>query len=663
LSDRPAGSSNPARGFGPALGALALCGATQLLFGVEYVALRGDPGPAGYLLLVSGLTLALALVVAGVAGLLPRSVDAALAAWVAVESVTAFGSSPELGVPLGLALGVSTGLALWLGAPSAPSAGLIVGAALCGGFLVGPTAAEVASARASVGPPPQWLGAAVSFEIVLFPLALLSRWRRRVLAIPIQPAVALGGMAAVLLYVSFEHPQPDTSPFIEGPSDSTGSLPNIVVLILDTVRADHLSLYGYERKTTPELDRLVETNVRATVFQRAYANANWTIPSHISLFTGVLPSEHESHCGNEVHRRARVIDLPETLAERLGGAGYRTAGVIANPNVMAVESAGRGFRLWMLASAPRSLGFVGERLRKRFFPLAFRKQLLRVATARRVNRRLLELLDSCEDGGCFIVANYIDAHTPYLPNAPYAGRFGTSDPRTAPLDLQASDRGARVERAAAAYDEEILELDANLGRLFRELETRGMLDRMWLFITSDHGEAFQEHHSVHHASNVYNEEVRIPLVVVPPRDAFLPRREEAVSLLDVSATISAIATGEVLGHGRDLRDPGAAELGVQIEFFGCPTPEHSWGEFADVPARAVVRGDRKLIELLGRRELYFLDSDPRERSNRASAWPEVLESLSAELPPLESRSDRVREESATIDPAAAAALRQLGYLD
>jgi arylsulfatase A-like enzyme len=261
------------------------------------------------------------------------------------------------------------------------------------------------------------------------------------------------------------------------------------------------------------------------------------------------------------------------------------------------------------------------------------------------------------------VANYIDAHTPYLPNSPYAGRFGGPDPLTAPQELQAADRGERVERAVAAYDEEILELDAHLGRLFRELETRELLDQMWLFITSDHGEAFQEHHSVHHASNLYNEEVKVPLIVIPPRKAFLPRREDAVGLLDVAATISAIATGEVLGRGRDLRDPGAAEVGVQIEFFGCPTPEHSWGEYTDVPARAVVRGDRKLIELLERRELYLLDGDPRERTNRASSWPEIVESLSAELPPLETRNDRVRERNPNIDPAAAAALRELGYLE
>jgi hypothetical protein len=463
LTDRSAEKRSPARGLGPALGALALCGATQLLFDVAYVSLRADLGPAGYPLLVSGLTLALAVIVGGIAGLLPRSVDAALVAWVAVESVAAFGLSLDFGVPLGLALGASAGIALWLGAPSAPSAGLIVGTALCAGFRFGPLTAGIASARASIGPLPPWLGVAVCFEAVLLPLALLSRWRLRAFRIPLQPAIALGGLAAVLLCVSSYDPQPDTSPFYEGSADVTASPPNILVLILDTVRADHLSLYGYERETTPELDRLVETNGRATVFQRAYAPSNWTIPSHVSFFTGMLPTEHQSHCGNEVHRRAQVIDLPETLAERLGGVGYRTAGVIANPNVMAVEGAGRGFQLWMLVSAPRTLGFVGERLRKQFFPLAFRKQQLRVATAGRVNHRLLELLDSCGNGGCFIVANYVDAHTPYFPNAPYAGRFGGPDPLTAPQELQAADRGERVERAVAAYDEEILELDAHLG--------------------------------------------------------------------------------------------------------------------------------------------------------------------------------------------------------
>ena len=382
--------------------------------------------------------------------------------------------------------------------------------------------------------------------------------------------------------------------------------------------------------------------------------------------TGLLASEHQSHFGNDIgnlnsENEGWSVDLDETLGERLGAAGYRTAGVIANPFLVALDGPGCGFDLWTEAPRPKTFGLGAERLKRKFFRRAYQNQLFPIATATAVNRVVLGLFDHCEEGGCFIMANYMEAHTPYIPSTPYAGTFGEGAPADAPEFLSVDDSPIDAARATAAYDEQILELDAHLGELLDELEARGLLDEMWLFITSDHGESFQEHQSVRHASNLYNEQVRIPLVVQPPRGSRLPITQPA-GLLDVTATISAIATGRPLGRGRDLRDADAPAI-AKMEFFGSRGGDPTLGAYSRLDSRGVVRDDRKLIEVGGRRELYLLDNDPAERSNQVSARPEEAGRLARDLPPLEIRGDRVRMGNDSFDSDTIDALRALGYAE
>ena len=446
-------------------------------------------------------------------------------------------------------------------------------------------------------------------------------------------------------------------------------------MILDTVRADHLSLYGYARETTPRLAQSLRLDDGTVVYSRAYSTSNWTLPPDISLFTGLLPGEHgceERTCGNgdagvgsvELGTgpglEIRTIDLEDTLAARLGHAGYRTAGVMGNPHLLVLDGSGEGFDVWRQARAPAELHGIGESLRRSMLPRNYANQRLPLPSAASVNRAVLRLFDDCTGGGCFIAANYIDAHSPYFPSLPYAGKFGQVFGVQA-VTLQDSSEVAAA--AAAAYDEEILELDAHLGALLHELARRGLLHDLWLFITSDHGESFLEHDSVRHGGNVYDDQVRIPLVVQPPRGTTLPPPLSPVSLLDVTATISAIATGETMGRGRDLRRADATSS-IQVEFFGWESAGLSrLGAYAPFPSRVVVVGRDKLIEIDGRRELYDLAGDPRELHDRAAVQPELVERLVPLLPALEVRSNRVRQEGGEVSPETAEALRALGYVD
>jgi arylsulfatase A-like enzyme len=639
----------------------------QIVVAYAYACLRGDPGPVGYLVLVAGLTLGMALAVGLAAAALSAGVGAALVAWVAIETFARFGTSLSFGLPLASGLAVAAAFALRIVSRREESASvkaIMVGIALCAGFILAKPSFDALESRSVVGPLPAWARVSVGFAAALLPLALLSRAGWRIARVPVAPVAGAAGLAVVLAVVAGFSPGPDVSGFARERAQAHEVGPNILLLVLDTVRADHMSLYGYELPTTPELEGRLRLGSGAVVYPYAFATSNWTVPSHVSLFTGLMPTEHQSHFGNDIAEDARsrwAVDLPETLAERLAGAGYRTAGVIANPYLMLLQGAGKGFDLWLSAEPPRALKLAGEQLRRRLLPRAFGTQRLPIPTATAVNRRLLGLLDECEGGGCFIVANYMEAHKPYWANAPYAGKF--TGEQTAFLDVKMSDDAKRAGLAARAYDEELLELDSHLGVLLQRLQERGLLDDMWIFITSDHGEAFLEHESVQHGSSLYNEQVRVPLIVQPPLGTQLSESEAPVGLLDVATTISAIATGEPLGRGRDLRDPDRSDLPVQMEFFGWPDQQHRLGKYSELPMRAVLSGDWKLIEFPDHSELYMLRSDPHEREDLARGFPARVEELRHQLPPLRIQSDRVYRRDSPLDPMTRNALRALGYLD
>ena len=142
----------------------------------------------------------------------------------------------------------------------------------------------------------------------------------------------------------------------------------------------------------------------------------------------------------------------------------------------------------------------------------------------------------------------MDAHEPFAPAAGHAGLFSQGMEGDPPLNAHGQDP-KRLAHAASRYDEEIHALDAELGLLLEQLEARGILDRAWVFITADHGEAFGEHGINGHGSDIHNEQVKIPLLVIPPTGVALALRSEPVNLLDVTATVSEIATSNSLGTG------------------------------------------------------------------------------------------------------------------
>ena len=462
------------------------------------------------------------------------------------------------------------------------------------------------------------------------------RWRRGV--VRKLPLVFLTGL--VIIGGSYLAARVGEARRIAALPAPTGHRPNVLLIILDTQRADHLSSYGYERPTTPHLDSLAADGI---LFEQVFSPSSWTLPSHASLFTGRLMLEHGAGNGT-----VRILDTRfPTLAERLSAEGYATAGFVAN-TFWAARHTGlaRGFAHYedfygTPGDALQRMTLVRElqRLTELFGAVDIRGR----KRAPHINREFLRWVRRIQDRPFFAFLNYMDVHAPYLPVGGYEGRFGPVNPEFRPKRLavgnqtspsiSAGERAHRIDR----YDESLLYLDFHVGRLLTELENRGVLDSTIVIVTADHGELFGEHGFVEHGKSLYQEETMIPLIIrYPTRVSRGTRVSTRVSSTRLAATIA-----ELLGirespfPGRSLLD----EIGQDSSTGASLVTELGRTRIRGTPAadgwvRSLVSGRwHFILRQSGAHELYDLDADPEELSDQ-SATPEgreVVEQLRSEL--------------------------------
>ncbi len=433
--------------------------------------------------------------------------------------------------------------------------------------------------------------------------------------------------------------------------------PHVLLIVLDTVRADHLTLYGYARETTPRFTEFLDARPGTEIFPSFYANSSWTVPSHASLFTGLPPSEHGAHFtpGNQFNFG---IGDHRTLAEAMQDVGYYTIGVFANPWLEVVSGMRRGFEVygqpWVATRLPR----FGEAARRQLVP-GWYPGVYDALTGDLVLGKIEEELGACGSDPCFAFANLLDAHSHYVADT-CRGEFANWGPLTRVRLLSIQDPPERNAELMDRYDEEICEIDRMLTGTLERLAAAGILDDTWVFITSDHGEAFGEHGSVEHGTSVYNEQVWIPLIVMPPVGRSIVAERHPASLVDLAATVAAIGGAEPLGVGRDLRVPADGQTSAAIEFYGDPTKIETRNPRAGDPARSVVLGNLKLVDQSGRLELFDIEADPQETTDLASARPADLDRLRALLPDL-ARSDEPGSGTQELSPEVVEQLKQLGY--
>jgi arylsulfatase A-like enzyme len=422
--------------------------------------------------------------------------------------------------------------------------------------------------------------------------------------------------------------------------------PDILVLSLDTTRADRLGIYGHSRPTSPVLDALAR---EGAWFERAYTTATWTLPSHASLFTGKYPTSHGARydadgplalgaeiSGPEAFEQIRARGLApdeQTLAVRLREAGYRTGGVVAGPWLKSVFGLGRGFEHWDDAGITSVNG--------------------RPAVS--VTDAAIAWLDASADARpFFLFLNYFDPHNPFYPPARFVEQV-------APPEERPIGEARNARDIAVLYDAEIRAMDFHIGRLLDHLRAKGRYDATFVVAVADHGELFGEQNGHGHGASLFEPELRIPLIVKPPhREPPHGRQDALIQISDVFPMLLARA-GVALPADVQAAFPPPPGRPAFAEV----NPLPGFGKRGDW--RAVLEGPWKYLESgAGDRLLFDLSTDPGETTDLASRHPEVAERLRAALhgwittlpaPPL-----RAGGAATQVDDATRRALESLGYL-
>ena len=399
--------------------------------------------------------------------------------------------------------------------------------------------------------------------------------------------------------------------------------PNVILISLDTVRRDAVGVYRESGPSpTPNLDLFAADCVR---FDDAWAPIPFTLPSHMSIFTGLHPKSHG------VDTRTQVLNpgIP-TVAELATAEGYSTIGLVSN--------------IWMKGTFGFNRGF--DHYEKIPFGLTY---------ADRINDRLFDLLDRTDlfDQPLFVFLHYIDAHSdflktgtsalPYYSSPEYLAEIGLTTDTTAFCDpegncgthfLTAANRTGRpiaeatIRQLADLYTAGVRLLDDNLGVLFRELEDRGLLENSLVIITSDHGEEFREHGRFVHAQP-YVESLAVPLLIRFPGGAHAGRVvKHPVELADLMPTMLVAMGIDPPDHlpAHDLLssivDPDES---TPIQILGCDKTRRQRFSLRSADHNLVVDYSS------GETELYDRAADPAERTDISAEQPEIVEALGALL--------------------------------
>jgi arylsulfatase len=445
---------------------------------------------------------------------------------------------------------------------------------------------------------------------------------------------------------------------------------NVVFVLVDALRADHLSLLGYRRPTTPELARLAAEH--GIVFEHAYSAGPSTPNSIPTLFTSRYPSV----VGINVGVGAGTTATERTIAEAFSLGGVRTAAFVANPLMLEGFGYRRGFGAY-------------EILRRTDAESRFMR-------ADTMVDRAVEYLSVNRDASSFVYVHVMDVHTPFDPPPPYRGRFANdgiarpTKPRRppevwpqAPIEVAVPERQGPLrpidrtqeDTDPTHYDEAIAWVDAQIGRLVRRLYELGIGDRTVVVVTADHGEALgnEDDGRFLHGHAVFEELAHVPLVLWLPWLAQGRRVDEIVSLIDLAPTLLDLTgvaippsfAGTSLFRTRPSADPPAALLErLDLKW----TSRHMLGPSQyGVVEWALREGSWKLIMDETRVRLFDLAADPKETTDVRDAHPDVtgyLVGRTARLSPGLSR----RERPPTVDPSGGAAqslteaLKALGYL-
>jgi arylsulfatase A-like enzyme len=417
---------------------------------------------------------------------------------------------------------------------------------------------------------------------------------------------------------------------------------NVVLISIDTLRADHVGAYGYDKPTTPVLDELAGNSV---LFERAVSQSSWTRPAHMSIMTGLYPAEHGFVA---LADNRRLEDTVPTLASVLKAQGWQTVAFTGGLNVSASFGFDSGFDLY------RNNGS------------SFRDNL----------EEFRWWLENEREDRFFLFLHGYDAHTPYEGFSADREALDLDEkrPRKSYRKTCNKDPSARsLAPFLAEYDAAIHRADRYVGKMLDELRSRGLLENTLLVVTSDHGEEFGEHGGCFHLSTLHREVLDVPLLIAGPD--LTPRR--VATLVPASVSIAPTIADAVLGKGHELPGPsllpaltggalGEQEVWSQTE----RSTEHTRGQGV---LHALTVPGRKLLHYptLGREEAYDLITDPLETvALEGQSSPELIKALDrrkashpAQFPSRRKAKGSADDAESEVDEELEKQLQTLGYAD
>lgn len=460
------------------------------------------------------------------------------------------------------------------------------------------------------------------------------------------------------------------------------SRPNVLIYMIDTLRPDHTSVYGYGRETTPFLKSL---GAQGVVFDDCLAQATWTKPSTASLMTSLYSYTH-----GIIHDSDTIPKAAATFAEQLRAAGYVTASVLSNPFAGRTTGLQRGF------------DYVME------FPAVFRYRTDaadRGTDSAAMNKVLFPWLEKHHDEPFFLYTHTTDPHAPYRPPAGFEEKFAkTADTAkfnkdyTRLRDLRQYGGGTVVSRAGCAksginpdwfiqsaidrYDGEILHNDSSFEQLFNKLRQLGILDNTLIVVVSDHGEEFWEHGWTAHGHSLYQELAHAVFLMWNPKLLPAPRRiAEPVQLIDVMPTVldlldvkipeiiegqslAPLAKGQPFLRRAPVMTSRYAHVGARVG----GVPENRTDTFALLEAGwKLIYRDKGKEAGINRVELYDRRTDRAEKTNVAAQNPQQVERMMAEIAKWMDAQKQIKKllgpgGKTTLDPKTIEQLKSLGYI-
>jgi arylsulfatase A-like enzyme len=425
---------------------------------------------------------------------------------------------------------------------------------------------------------------------------------------------------------------------------------NVLIITVDTLRADHLGCYGYHRPTSPSIDAFARG---ATLYRRSFATAPWTVPTHASLFTGKAPFEHGARTFKIARRgRNNVNPLHEdqfTLAEMFSAENVETAAFVANAGYLAPR--------WQLDQ-----GFATYEVDESY--------------AKKISRLALSWLEEHTEDDFFLFLNYIDVHKPYNTRTPAPFLDTPAVVDKGQLITKLYEQVMPGEKPVPAklaqkvidqYDTGIANVDNGIGELFAQMKALEIYDNTLIVLTSDHGEYFGEHLLVEHSKDIYMEATHVPLIIKYPGQLEGSVSDLVISSVDIPGMILDQLPAEVAKPYLDRFPARPGKHPVLIENYYTRTGDlwnRRWGHRFRRVRRAIIDWPYKVIRSSdGAHELYDLSVDIAESNNLYATKADVANRLFAKLTEYQSthpRADaRVRQEP--FSPDEIEQLRALGY--